>query len=332
MKNEGFNSILTEKKNLPILILLALCLLLPLIFTAVGQTYPILIMCYLCIYIIVVSGLDVLFGYCGQISMGHAAFFAIGAYGSGLLHNNFGIPVILSMLIASVLATLIGALLAMPASRLMFHFLSLATIAFGEIVYQLISHSPNNITGNFRGLFTDSLSLFGLKLDQPIRFVYFSIICVVLFLTAKTFIIDSKVGRAFTAIRENTHAANGMGINVRSYKCLAFAISAFYVAFAGAMYIHLVGYVSPDTFTQKQSVMFITMLLFGGTACLFGPIVGAGFILILTEVLRGLQSYQMLIYGVLMLIIIVAMPGGLWGSFVDLISRRSGAGKEKSHA
>lgn len=311
---------------------LIVCLAFPIICSGMGKSYPVLIMCYLEIYIIAVSGLDILFGYCGQISMGHAAFYAIGAYGSGLLHNYFGIPVLLSMMIAVAAAAAIGALLAKPASRLTFHFLSLSTIAFGEIIYQLISHSPNNITGNFRGLFTDPISLFGLQLDDPVSFAYFGLACMILFLVAKAFIVNSKIGRSFMAIRENTHAANGMGINVRKYKVMAFTISAIFVSFAGAMYMHLVGYVSPDTFTQKQSVMFITMLLFGGTACLTGPIMGACFVLLLTELLRGLQSYQMLIYGALMLIIIVAMPGGMKSGIDELVERFRGARKEKKRA
>lgn len=305
--------------------LLLICLLFPLICNGLGMSYPVLVMCYLEIYIIAVSGLDILFGYSGQISMGHAAFYGIGAYGSALLQKYLGIPVIFSMVIAAAGATLIGTLLAMPASRLMFHFLSLSTIAFGEIVYQLISHSPGSITGNFVGFFPDSISLFGFVLDTPVRFAYFGLLCMVLFLGMKAYVVDSKIGRAFLAIRENSHAADGMGIPVRAYKVLAFALSALFVSFSGGMYAHLVGYISPDTFTQKQSVMFITMLLFGGTACLSGPIMGAVFVLLLTELLRGFQSYQMLLYGSLMLIIIVAMPGGLRGGLEELAVILKGA-------
>lgn len=324
--------LLPEKMNKYLLTAITCCLLFPVICNFAGKSYPVLIMCYLEIYIIAVSGLDILFGYCGQISMGHAAFYAIGAYGSGLLHNYFGFPVLLSMLLAVIAAALIGALLAKPASRLTFHFLSLSTIAFGEIIYQLISHSPKNITGNFRGFFTDPISLFGFELNNPIYFAYYGFACMIIFLIIKAFIVDSKIGRSFMAIRENTHAANGMGINVQKYKVMAFTISAIFVSFAGAMYIHLVGYVSPDTFTQKQSVMFITMLLFGGTACISGPIIGACFVLLLTELLRGLQSYQMLIYGALLLVIIVAMPGGLKGGFDEITDRWRAARKEKNSA
>ncbi|MGI6084470.1 MAG: branched-chain amino acid ABC transporter permease [Acetivibrionales bacterium] len=309
-------SLSNKQKGLMIVILGSL--IFPFLMVSIGFEYAILIGCFFELYLIAVNGMDVVFGYCGQISMGHAAFYAIGAYGSALLHNKLGIPVVFTMIIASVIGALIGALIAFPASRLVFHFLSLATIAFGEIVYQLISHSPNNFTGNFNGLFTSRINIFGLELKSSFSFYFFGLICLALFLLAKHGIVNSRVGRAFIAIRENTHAADGMGINVRKYKVIAFTISAFYTAFAGSMYAHLIGYISPDTFIQKQSVLFVTMLLFGGTTSLLGPALGVLSLLLLTEALRSLQDYQMIIYGALLLLVIVALPGGIYGGIKDI--------------
>jgi len=311
-------SIENQKNNMWKLLAAAILLFLPAIFS--GSNYLILVACFIEIYIIAVSGLDIVFGYCGQISLGHAAFYAIGAYGSALLHEHFGIPVIITMILSSIIATIIGIILAYPASKLVFHFLSLSTVAFGEIVYLLISHSPNNLTGNFNGLFTDSISLFGYKINTNTKFYYFGLVCVAIFLLAKIFLVNSKIGRAFMAIRENTHAADGMGINVRLYKIIAFATSAFYTAFAGSMYMHLVRFVHPDTFTQKQSVLFLTMLLFGGTGSLMGPIVGSVTVLLINELLRSLQNYQMFIYGILLLIVIVLIPGGLYNEICNFIN------------
>lgn len=294
-------------------------MILPLIFSKTS-TYLLVVAGFAEIYIIAVSGLDIVFGYCGQISLGHAAFYALGAYGSALVHEYLGVPIILSMIISSIIATIIGALLAYPASNLVFHFLSLSTIAFGEIVYVIISHSPNGITGNFNGLFSDFIDIFGFKINTNTRFYYFGLICVIIFLAIKTSLVKSKIGRAFLAIRENTHAADGMGINVRLYKVMAFATSVFYTAFAGSMYIHFVRFVHPDTFTQKQSVLFLTMLLFGGTGSLMGPIIGSIAVLILTELLRSLQNYQMFIYGILLLIVIVLIPGGLYSTLSDFVT------------
>lgn len=283
-----------------------------------GSSYLCLIAGFITIYIIGASGLDMLFGYSGQISMGHAAFYAIGGYGAGLMTKYLGIPMILSMFLAAAIAAAIGALLALPASKLKFHFLSLATISFGEIIYQVICHSPKRITGDFNGFFSSKLNIFGLKLDTNIKFYYFGIICVIVFLLVKQMIVKSRTGRAFIAIRENTQAAEGMGVNVRKYKVIAFAISAFFVAFAGSMYLGLVGYLHPDMYLQKQSVLFVTMMLFGGSASLAGPVIGAISIEVLLEGLRTFEEYQMLIYGVLLLIVIVAMPGGLVGAARDI--------------
>lgn len=316
------SNLLADKKKRALVYGIGAILILsvPLLFANIQ--YLILVACFVEIYAVAVSGLDILFGYSGQISMGHAAFFAIGAYGSVLIHKYFGIPVIATMLIGAILGGLIAAILAYPASKLVFHFLSLATIAFGEIIYGLLIHSPNGITGDTVGLYTKSVTLFGLKIDSYTRYYYFGLILLMIFLLAKQMIIHSKTGRAFIAIRENTHAADGMGINVRRYKIIAFAISGFYTAFAGAMYAHLTKYISPDTFTNKQSVLFITMLLFGGTGSLFGPIVGCIILMSITELLRSAQNYMLLIYSVLMLIVIVALPGGLYGTVKNMIDNR----------
>ncbi|MFT4106338.1 MAG: branched-chain amino acid ABC transporter permease [Lacrimispora sp.] len=317
--NQTLKSAISNRKN--DFIILVVLLLLPMLFNAFSFEYAFTIASFIFIYIVAVSGLDIVFGYSGQISLGHAAFFAIGAYGSAILHKHVHIPVVLTMIIAAFIAAIIGAALAYPASKLVFHFLSLATIAFGEIVYQLVAQSPGEITGNFTGFFTESVNIFGFKLNTYSKFYYFGLLCVVVFLTIKNNLIKSKVGRAFIAIRENSHAADGMGINVRNYKILAFSISAFFTAFAGGMYAHCVRFISPDTFMYKQSVMFLTMLLFGGTASRFGPIFGAVSVLILNEALRATEKYQLLIYGVLLLIVIVGLPGGLYGAFQDIVAK-----------
>lgn len=282
--------------------------------------YGVQLCCFFMLYVVAVSGLDVLFGYSGQISMGHAAFFCIGAYGSVLLNHYFGVPILLTMILGATLAAAIGAALAYPASKLVFHFLSLATIAFGEVVFQLVAQSPGNITGNFTGIYTDYINLFGYRLKGFTNNYYFFLVVTVLFLIFKKNMINSRVGRALAAIRENSHAANGMGVNVRKYKVLAFAVSAFYTAYAGAMYAHLTRFICPDNFAYKQSVMFMTMLLFGGTASMAGPMVGVFSVQFLNEILRSAQKYQLLIYGVLMLLVIVAMPGGVYGVYKDIVA------------
>ncbi|GHV37187.1 branched-chain amino acid ABC transporter permease [Synergistales bacterium] len=302
-------------------ILLLVALAIPPFLSAINLNYGILICCFVLLYVVAVSGLDVVFGYSGQISLGHAAYFAIGAYGSIMLHKYFGVTIVFSMLIASAVATIIGIVIAYPASRLRFHFLSLSTIAFGEIVYQLVLQSPSAVTGNSLGIFTEPISFFGFKLDTYTRFYYYGLAVMVISLILKNNLINSKTGRALIAIRENAHAADGAGINVTRHKVIAFAVSTFYCAYAGAMYAHLVRFISPDTFMFRQSVLFLTMLLFGGTGSLLGPVIGAFSVTLLNEALRVAEKYQMFIYGTLMLLVIIALPGGIYGSLKRLLNR-----------
>jgi ABC-type branched-chain amino acid transport system, permease component len=301
---------------------LLVVLVLPFIFNAIGFSFGLNIAMFTFLFIIAASGLDILFGYSGQMSMGHAGFYAIGAYGSALITIHLGVPAIISIFLTPFLAAGIGALLAFPASKLRFHFLTLATVAFGEIIFQVIFQSPGRITNDAIGLRVPSISLFGWKLRTSdfTSIYFFLLIFVVLALLAKTNIVNSRVGRALVAVRENSHAADGMGVDVRKYKVIAFALSAFFVAVAGSLFAHTVGFINPDGFTSTQSVLFVTILLFGGTASKWGPVIGAITIAILQELLRPFGNLQVLIYGILLLIVIVAMPGGLFGSFKSLVS------------
>lgn len=282
----------------------------------VGNEYLVMICCIMLVYIIAVSGLDILFGYSGQISLGHAAFFVIGAYTSGLLNNYFGIPLILTIPLGAVLSAAIGALLAYPASKLKFHFLSLATIAFGEVVYNFLYISPGGFTRDYLGIDAIGISF----LHNYTHWYFFLLAIAILALLGKHSLVHSRTGRAFIAIRENTHAADGMGVDVRKNKIIAFAVSAFYTGLSGSLFVHLIKYISPETGKQKQSVLFLTMLLFGGSSSMAGPILGVVIVEILLEVIRPLQEYQMLLYGILLLVVIIGLPGGIYGGIKDSIT------------
>jgi len=276
-----------------------------------GASYLNMMACFVLVYTIAASGFDVLYGYCGQISLGHAGFFAIGAYGAAILDKTYGVPQWIAILIACFVAVVVAAIVAYPAAKLRFHFLSLATIAFGEIIYSLVCASPGNITGNFVGFFPKKLEVFGIVMDDYTKFFYMALILVIITLVIKENLVHSKTGRAMVAIRENVVAAGGMGINVRSYKIMAFCTSAFFVAFSGAMYGYLTRYLNPSTFIYDQSVMFLTMLLFGGSGTLWGPVVGVVAVQLINEGLRDFAQYQTLFYGVFILLVVLFMPSGL---------------------
>jgi branched-chain amino acid transport system permease protein len=307
---------LTVNKRLPLFgVVAAAVLAWPFLLRwASGNQYLVIISGFALVYIIAVNGLDLLFGYSGQISLGHAAFFAIGGYTTAMLNKYFHLPIYITIPVASILVSAIGALLAYPAAKLKFHFLSLATIAFGEIILNIVNVSPGGVTGDNLGMRVAGIAI----LTDATSWYYFLLFFVVLALVAKTSLVKSRVGRAFMAIRENTHAADGMGVNVHKYKIIAFAVSAFYTGFAGALYAHFIKYMNPNNADQSQSVLFLTMLLFGGTASLLGPIFGVILITILMELIRPLQEYQMLFFGILLLIVIMALPGGVYGGIKDL--------------
>lgn len=309
------SKLLKKKNNLLIVIALLLACCFPLVFS--GSVYVILVGCYIIISLIGVSGLDILIGMSGQMSMGHSAYYCIGAYGSVLLHKYTGIPVFFTMIIAAVAGTVIGAIIAWPTTKLVRHFMSLATVAFSHVVYQLVMKSPGNVTGNTNGIGTASISIFGYQLDTYTKFFYFGLIVLVVFLVLKQNILNSRVGRAMIAVRENAHAADGMGINVRFYKIAAFALSCAFMAYSGAMFAHLTRYINPESFRQAISVVFLTMLLFGGTSSLVGPILGVITIQVLNELLRNASAFKMLSYGVILLLVVLAFPGGIYGLIMD---------------
>ena len=291
------------------------------------ERYLSMILDYVCIYTIAVTGLDILFGYTGQVSFGQAGFYAIGAYGSTLLSINLGIPPILSILLGALLALVFGIIIAFPASRLVKHFLSLLTIAFGQMVYTYIvgaawlTKGPSGITG------IPKVSLFGYTFKGYQSYFWLVLAAVVLVLLAKRNIINSRIGRAFIAVRENSHAAAGMGINVAKYKIMAFGISAFLAGMAGAFYAHMVGFISPDTFTSTQSNMFMTMLLFGGIATIPGSLIGAAIITVITELLQSFASAQTLVYAGFILVVLFCLPNGvvgLWDKVRGVFLKRLG--------
>lgn len=284
------------------------------------ETYPALILAYIVIYSIGTSGLDLLFGFSGQISMGHAAYFAIGAYTSAILSTKCGVNPFFGIFAGSFLAMLAGLLLAIPASKLVKHFLSLMTIAFGQIVYMFVNACAPLTGGSLGMREIPYIRIFGLELNTYFKNFIFGAILLVLVLIIKNNIIRSRTGRAFTAIKENTTAAEGMGINIRAYKAMAFGISACFMGLAGGLYAHLVTYISPETFNSTQSVLFMTMVLFGGIQSLMGPIVGAAILMLIKEVFQFLQIYQVLIYGVFIMIVLFFFPNGVVGLYNDAVA------------
>lgn len=288
----------------------------------VHNQYVLLVATLTGIYVIVNAGLDIVYGYSGQITLGQAGFYAIGAYTSALLSMHTALPVIVCMVLAGLLASLIGAIIAIPAVKLVHHFLAMVTIGFGEIVRLLVLNG-GKLTGAADGIpRVPKLRILDFTFDSVGRYFYFVLLCVVVLLRLKQNLVTSRIGLAFRSIRENADAAAASGINVHRLKVTAFTVEGFFGGFGGALYAHLVGFISPETFGLQQSVLFLTMVLLGGAGNLWGPIIGTVLISIMFELLQPLGQAQMAIYGVMIMAIIFFMPRGITGNISGVLSSR----------
>jgi branched-chain amino acid transport system permease protein len=299
--------------NLIYLLLTILIFTLPILFKS--SNYFLLLACIIGIYIIVVSGLDILVGYTGQISIGHAAFYAIGAYASVILNARLGINVWFSIILGGIIATIMAIFVAIPSVKLVHHFLAMLTIAFGEVIIGIIVNW-RGVTGGHTGLMNiPSPKISSLVFSDNFSYFYIVYVFVIIFLIFKQRIIYSRTGRALKAIRESEIAANGLGINIKYYKVLAFGISAFYAGFAGGLYAYLVNFISPQTFNLDQSIIFLTIVLFGGSGSFMGPIIGSIVVTLIIEYLQIISYYQTMVYGLFLLIIVMYFPSGIISLF-----------------
>ena len=274
--------------------------------------YPTFLLSLFCIFTLVTVGLNILVGLTGQISLGHVGFFAIGAYTAALLRTKLAVSYWLGLPLAGLGAAGIGFALGLPALKVRGHYLALVTLAFGEIVQEIIIQWKD-VTNGIDGVHVPPPALFGMALAKG-RGLYYVIlgITAVLVWGARN-LTNSASGRAFKAIRSAELAAQAMGVSLAGYKLLAFVISAFYAGVAGALYGPLLGFISGEYFGLIQSVMYLMMIVIGGLGSVAGAIIGAGVFTLLPELLRRFEDFQELVYGGLLLGFIVFVPHGLAG-------------------
>jgi branched-chain amino acid transport system permease protein len=259
-------------------------------------------------------GLNIVLGYGGQLSLAQAAFWGVGAYTSALLTVKFGMSAWLGMLAAFIVAALFGVLLGIPTLKLSGHYLAMTTIGFG-IILQLILINAIELTGGSDGIAKIPSPWIGpYELKSPSSFFYVAAVSLILLTWASIRLKNSRVGRAFMAIRENEMAAETAGVDTTYYKITAFALSAGYGGFGGWLFAHSGShYISPDTFSFDQSVMFLAMMVLGGNGSAVGSIVGAVLLTLMPEVLRFLKDYYMMVYAAGIVAVMIFMPGGIAG-------------------
>jgi len=244
------------------------------------------------IYAIAAIGLNILIGNTGQISLGHGAFFGVGAYAGAVLATKAGFPFWLAVPAAGIFTAAVGMIFGLPSARLKHLYLCIATLA-GQFIIEYVLVQWESLTGGAEGISILNFNLFGLDLGTDRAFFYVVYFCFVLMAWMAVNLMRTRFGRAFIAIRDNDRAAEGMGIPIFYYKLLSFGVSSFYAGFAGALYAYYMMSITPEPFNLWLSIVFIAMIIIGGLGSIPGSVFGAIFIVVLEEVLSHATEYLM---------------------------------------
>jgi branched-chain amino acid transport system permease protein len=282
---------------------------------------------FVCIYSIAGIGLMVLVGFTGQVSLGHAAFLAMGAYTEAYLQQH-GWPFALSITFSALVAGLTGIIVGLPALRVKGMYLAIATLAFGFIVEEGLARA-DSVTGGNAGKMLGPLEVFGLPIDSDQRFYYLVLFFLVLVVLGVMNLLRSPTGRAFVAIRDSEISAQSMGINLARYKTTAFALSAAIAGIAGAFYAHKIRFLSPDQFTFLQSIELLMILVIGGVGSIYGAIFGAAFWIVVQQLIVLAKDWlppaigqqtglQPTIFGLILVGFVLFEPMGLYGRWLKI--------------
>jgi len=263
------------------------------------------------IYIILALSLNLITGYAGQISLGHAAFMGIGAYTSALLYTKAGFGFWPSFVLAGFVAGLVGAVLAVPCLRVREDFLAITTMGINFVIEAVFLYVPFFGAGMGIGGI-DPPSLFGSELSK-VGFLVLVLLVILLTIAADRWLARSWIGLGWAAIREDEQAAGAMGIDVVRFKVLAFTLGSAGAGLAGSLYAHFLTFIMPVNFGFAQSIVILSMVVFGGIGTLRGPIVGAIVLGALPEISRPAMEYRTLLYGMLLLLLMRFQPDGILG-------------------
>ncbi|MBO4311507.1 MAG: branched-chain amino acid ABC transporter permease [Desulfovibrionaceae bacterium] len=297
------------KKGLPIAILAAM-LLMPL----VSSIYQTNIMISAMVYVILALGLNIIVGLAGQLVLGYAAFYAVGAYTYGLLYHYFGLTFWACLPLGGLAAVIAGFLLGLPVLGLRGDYLAIVTLGFGEIV-RLLLLSQGDITGGPRGISNiPRPSFFGMKmtLDQVTNYTYYLVLAGVLItILVISRLKNSRIGLALQALREDEIACEAMGINTTRIKLTAFMLCSCWAGFAGVIFAAKTTYLNPASFTFMDSAMILSMVVLGGMGSISGVVLAAMLLILAPEYLRAFSEYRMLLFGAVMVLMMIFRPQGI---------------------
>lgn len=301
-------------------------IILALVPISVNNNYYITILNQMVINMIVVFGLNFITGLTGQMNLGTAGIYAIGAYTSALLSKNLGISPWLTMMVAIFTGFLLGRGLGYPSLKMKGVYLSLTTLAFSEIV-RIFATNLIDLTGGTQGLKSiPRFSIGPFALDNNIKYFYFILVVAVLMCLLSLQIVNSKWGREFRAVKDNQDAIESLGLDLKKIKIRAFTLAAMYGAFGGALYAHFNGYITSLSFTTDLSINYVIILMVGGIGSIFGNMIGSVVVTLLPELLRFLGDYYQITYCILVLISALFLPNGLvsiYGKIVNILNKRT---------
>jgi len=301
---------MTERKQPIIIFLLFACAVLAAPFFLKGS-YLLTVMVFVGINTMLAVALNLLLGYAGQISLGHAAFFGMGAYISGIITSRFSVDPFLIMLLAALMAGALAFVIGFPILKLKGHYLAMATLGFGIIMY-IIFNETVAYTGGPSGLpGIPNLRIGPLIFDNDFSNYYLVWFFTLAVMLLSINLVQSRIGRALRAIHDSEVAARVMGVNARILKVQIFSLSAVISAFAGSLYAHVMTFVAPASFGFNFSVELLTMIVVGGLGSIYGSFLGAAILTVMPEFLRVFQDMDIVVYGLMLILMTMYMPGGL---------------------
>ena len=266
-------------------------------------------------------GLNMLMGYAGQISLGHAAFYGIGAYTTAILTTHAQWPPLLALPAAVLLTAVVALVVGFPTLKLTGYYLGMGTLGFGMIVYILL-REWSAVTGGASGLVgIPPLAVGGFTIRPGRDYFYLVWLMVMLLFIICERVVDSRVGRALRAIHDSEKAAAAMGIDTIRAKVSVFVLSAVFAALAGFLYAHLISFISPGSFDFMMSIRLVTMVVIGGMASIWGAVLGAFILTLLPEWLHVFADYEVIIYGSILMTVMIFLPQGLTRGVLDIYER-----------
>ncbi|UJQ94114.1 branched-chain amino acid ABC transporter permease [Mariluticola halotolerans] len=284
-----------------------------LVLAPMGQTtYFVYVLCSWLVFSIAAMGLNLTLGYAGQVSLAQAAFMGIGAYVTSLM-TLAGIHWIFAVFASVTSCFAVGLILGYPALRVQHHFLAFVTLAFNALVFLVLRNEEWLTGGSFGLVGMPRPEFLGFKTGTQTQFYYFVLVCFLIATGIMAWIIHSPWGRAFKALRENPIRANSLGLNTRRMTLLAFAIGSAFGGLAGAIQAPLVQFIEPGSFALIHSLKLLLMVVVGGSGFFLGPILGAAIVVLLPELLRFTEGYYLMVYALMVLVLMVFSPTGLFG-------------------